>query len=607
MLKHFKKLDNKHLLIFSLAATGIILFIITRILFLDSDLPPFFISTYSGFDEMKYVLPAFNFYENGFWRNPGFNYLPSDFYNTNNWVENIITFFTFQIFGENYYGLRIAPVLASFVIVLITVWFIYTLISKNNKENTDNYVNSKNSQLLLTGFFLFIILEFSFLVASRVNEPTIYSMMAMMALLYIAQFMFKDEKPATHTKAFLLGLFSMAGVLFFYITNLFVIPAFGLFVLYIGLRKKFVTGITFGFSFLLGVALAFVVFLLTFKMIVGQGYFDYNMPFFLNPEFASRSNLHDITSLHQLIYRIIRSIAAFLKTNIFRLNMSFLILFLFSLPIYINKILLKRRPVDILVFSLFVFLFIQASMMIDFSFRKLTIVFPVAVIIVASAFLHLKEFLNNINKNKRLKRIMNLYIYSFFLCITVVWVMHLIHVYHSFKHNVLDNITIISNCIAILFFSILIKTLIENKISVKVFYRCAFCFLLSLSIYLDAKYIFINPTFKYRDTMKEISHIVDGKKLVGGFSLGARLYNNADTFLNPSRYSPFLQGEMEYWDAMKIIIKKGDVDYTLSSLEDRDILEELGFDLKGIYIMEEVYGKVGLFKYNNEKAGSLVN
>ena len=58
---------------------------------------------------------------------------------------------------------------------------------------------------------------------------------------------------------------------------------------------------------------------------------------------------------------------------------------------------------------------------------------------------------------------------------------------------------------------------------------------------------------------------------------------------------------------MKIIIKKGDVDYTLSSLEDRDILEELGFDLKGIYIMEEVYGKVGLFKYNNEKAGSLVN
>ncbi len=77
-------------------------FIITRLLFLDSDLPPWSLTMYSSIDEMLYTIPAFNMYDYGSMKHQVVDWLPDDMLIINNsLLGNIMAFLSLKIFGNN--------------------------------------------------------------------------------------------------------------------------------------------------------------------------------------------------------------------------------------------------------------------------------------------------------------------------------------------------------------------------------------------------------------------------------------------------------------------------------------------------------------------------
>ena len=107
------------------------LFILTRLSFLDRDLPPWELTLYSSFDEMLYNIPAFNLYEFGEMSHQVVPFLPDDSITHNNWLQNYITYISFKLFGNNYFGLRMPSVIASSIIICLLLYFLYNILNIN--------------------------------------------------------------------------------------------------------------------------------------------------------------------------------------------------------------------------------------------------------------------------------------------------------------------------------------------------------------------------------------------------------------------------------------------------------------------------------------------
>ena len=129
--------------------------------------------------------------------------------------------------------------------------------------------------------------------------------------------------------------------------------------------------------------------------------------------------------------------------------------------------------------------------------------------------------------------------------------------------------------------------------------------LFSGNFYLNSKYIFLDPSYVYKNTMNELSNIIGEGKVAGDFSMGIRLYNNANVFVNPYRH--YYKNQTRYYEIMNSLVEKKQVDYTVSYLNRPDYedqwqrdryykLMDLGFELIGKYPIQEVYGEIGLYK-----------
>ena len=105
--------------------------------------------------------------------------------------------------------------------------------------------------------------------------------------------------------------------------------------------------------------------------------------------------------------------------------------------------------------------------------------------------------------------------------------------------------------------------------------------------------------------MNELSNIIGEGKVAGDFSMGIRLYNNANVFVNPYRH--YYKNQTRYYEIMNSLVEKKQVDYTVSYLNRPDYedqwqrdryykLMDLGFELIGKYPIQEVYGEIGLYK-----------
>ena len=181
-----------------LLAVVLAVFLASRTYSLDADMPPWAASAYSPLDEFYYTTSAFDMVEGI--HSPGGELL-SPQYSAFNLVEQFVTAGTLFIFGDNYYGLRMPSVLAGAVVV--AAFYLLAL--------------RRFGLMAAVAFSVLLMAEYSFVLASRIAEPTVFRMAAAAALLlYLAR-----SEVVERRQIIVLGFVACSAWLFIYPTNAF--------------------------------------------------------------------------------------------------------------------------------------------------------------------------------------------------------------------------------------------------------------------------------------------------------------------------------------------------------------------------------------------------
>ncbi|VVM97099.1 hypothetical protein PS662_03148 [Pseudomonas fluorescens] len=167
-------------------------------------MPSWVSSTYSPIDEFYYTTQAFDIVEG--MHEPNGKLLSSQ-YSAYNITEQLTTAASVYTFGDNYFGLRIPSVLAGLIVLVL----FYLL------------VLNRFGLAYATSFSLILMSEKSFVLATRIAEPTIFRMAAAAAIIFILAKQDYTQKNQLRV----IGFVTCFAWLFIYPTNAFL----GLFVL----------------------------------------------------------------------------------------------------------------------------------------------------------------------------------------------------------------------------------------------------------------------------------------------------------------------------------------------------------------------------------------
>lgn len=536
-------------------------FFISRIIFLDSDLPPWKISEYQSIDELYYTLGSFNIFNHFTYNHVTFDFLLEPKYVTN-WLEEIITYISLMLFGNNYYGLRMSSVFSGLAIVLMVNYILYYY--KNNFLNKD--INIKYTLVFVS---LYMLIDFSFTLSNRVAEPTIYRILAIMILFVFILIISKNT--LNKRKSFLIGFLSFSAFIYVYTTNLFILPAIGLSILFFSYRRGFRISICNILTYLFGILISFFLFLIVYKYIVGGNYIENFLYTFSLVSNRVNENFYS-------------NIINLLSTNIFRFNTSFLFLTMFCLPWFIYIVFIKRNTVNIILFNLILMFLIQTLFVNDYFHRKLILLFPLLMMMISIVYLHKDFLLEKINCCIYIKGAVVLYLFIIF--------------YISYKmiDNSLVEINFLNKFILIITLIFILSYLLELKI--KLYKIVLFFFMFSsTNIFMNCKYIYSNPTYKYKNVMINLSNDINNE-YVAGWSHAIRLYNNCRPLMSKYVYS-YLDKNIEKEHKQNLIDNYG-LKYEIGLLKTGS--ENIdGFTLIKILDINEVAGrKLGLFKLNDK-------
>lgn len=273
-----------------------IVFLLTRLVYLESDLPPWGTTLYSPIDEFYYTQLAFEMVHPtetlaGFDINR--ELVPT------NLIETDLTAVSLKVIGNTYYGLRMPSVVAGLLAFLIFAAI---------------YFQRFGPGTAMMGAAL-LFADPGFILSNRVAEPTIFRLAAAVG---IAVWVMRQIAKRGSVNAIALGVVSTAGFLLVYPTNAFLLPA----ALFVSLAfptadrwplrvAKLIGG---GIAATLAWALLLVALLPVGTMIDG---FAYTFGLFSN-RVAGGSTIHNV-KLPFFVFNL----ATALLANFFRLNKYF--------------------------------------------------------------------------------------------------------------------------------------------------------------------------------------------------------------------------------------------------------------------------------------------
>lgn len=508
-----KKIDKKKVLFWGIIT--IVYFV--RLLYIDADIrAPWGVLNYQPFDEGCYGALALHKMDFG-------TINPNNYYNgtyeylnaahvINNLVGNIFSYFTMTIFGDNYLGFRLGPILAGYIIIILFVLVLDELILKYKKKY--------DVKLTIT-FFLFIIyllFNFVFYNASRIVEPTLYRLLFLQLIIFIY---FKQNIPK-NIKNFLISFLSVFSVFFVYITNLFIglpIAAIFLFYLFSHQSKEAKQYLIWNLS---GGICAYFVSLVYY-------YFIWNtMPI---------KNVLDAIFSFQSVpgYNIVKvslwdKTINFLSSNIFLYNPILIAVFFLSLPYYINRIIREKDKNILFLLSFVLGLFIQTLISEDYIVRKSLVIFPV-IIYLNFIFIITKQ--NTSEEKINLKYSKKCFYLVLGLCIILIQLYCVLYrVFFIDNGTNLDfsrmDILIIIILSGISSCYIIIDTITKNgshKNTIRLFYFCLVSTIILNSVFIF-KYNFYKNTYSDRKIMQQLGEFVDGKIVCFSYENSNTLYNN---------------------------------------------------------------------------------
>jgi hypothetical protein len=484
----------------------IAIYIATRLVFLESDPPTWGLSNYAPGDEFYYNTNTFEILKNTKSFVSDRSYFVSDNPVPINLFEQTLTLTCLKISGNNYYGLRLPSVICGLLILI----FFYELL---NKRFGVKYA--------LIGA-LFLIIDFGFLMANRIAEPTIFRMCGMMCMIYFLSRI--NISNLNTSKNLLIGFLSGLFFLFVYPANFFIVIAALLIVILLNGnenkidKKKTITFLMVGimdcylfywilfvypgrYVMVLALFTSLALLLLIFRnlqtlryigvvisgTLIASVIFFAVLLIFFDPSqlyylLAYRSRLG--TAANNPLYGLINNIISIKSASYFQNNMLFLALFIFSFLFisYKNiKNYLKNEinNNDFLINIFLLAFFFQMVLLNDYPLRKLIILLPLVIYCAAYLF-------RGVFKNK--------------VVFTIAFLIPLYSIVTSFNKSI--------------------------------------------------KYVYSKPTYSYKNTMIKLKKY-DHKIFVGGWSFCYSLYNELIPVTNYYSYCYNKNSMVKYSSLMK--------------------------------------------------------
>jgi hypothetical protein len=497
---------------FPLFLLAVTTFLISRILYLDRDLPSWTFTFYAPTDEPYYTIPAFNLFHYGAWIHKVFDFLPPD-ESPFLAAQNLLTYFGLLAFGNNFFGLRAAAVLCGLFVFSGTLWCL-------RRTPSDDQLWK---HLVVASAAVYMIVDFFFLQSNRVNDPTIF----MMAGTVVCMLLVVDSDARMQKTLLSSGVLGFAAgiiVTFVYVYMVYVAAALCATLLICrsrdGSRRVLVHMLAFSAGAVFAAAL-FAIFLQVcfqtnlveaIKQLVGVGG--------VRAKFLTSNIFNFVAGNFREAFR------ETFRHNLFLYNPALLMVYLAALPVFVLKLISEKRAIDVFVATCLVFrLLLSALIPYDYYEKKLIQVFPLVVYVIATAAISAEAVFRKLLVGRR-----------FWLVIYAVFIAFLGFVLPDFLLARDPDVHVRPGLVAtaehwivlvilpFLFFCSRGPRMLVTLILVFV--------LLIPSVKLDRKFVYDAPTFQYRDSLIRVAPKLDGKILVGGVSYVMRLYNTSIPTMN---------------------------------------------------------------------------
>ena len=553
---------------YQLAAAAVLgaAFVVVRSFFLDRDLPPYGISQLQPIDEFFYTIPAFNLLHYGSMTHQVVPYVASDG-SPLNYLQNFMTWLTLVVFGNNYYGLRMAPVLAALGVFLL----LFIVLRRQVPATATTTIGSSWPVVIGLLWLGYLLFDFAFALSARANEPTIFRMFAMVALLAAATVW--PRRGSGLTRAFALGCLAAAAFVFVYIYNAFLIPAILLTLLVDGLKGGLWQAIKEGVAGAAGCVVAVGIYAALVYATYGQSLVEvYRL--YISP-FSHNVTAHDIRSLIAHFY----SIAG---TNMFRFNVPLLLIFLAALPVFAYRTFSERSGSSLLVGSLLFFLVFQSEFAIDYPLKKLVMLSPLVVVVVATAQGWMQPFLVGLRKRPLL--LVPLFVYA----AAVAWFVFKVYTRTApARDGYLADLNILG---LIVVAAALLVAIVARGRWQRALMTIAIAVLAFPGAFLQLQQIYMDPTYRYRDAMIAAAPILNGKVTAGSMSIGFRLYNTSEPILNFYQYELLPGGFDVYNRDLDRLITDGTAQYVVGgAVQDQTFIDVATYNEVARYRVDIVH------------------
>ncbi len=517
--------------IFTFALMLICILFCLRVFHIDQDLPPWGVVTYQPVDEGQYAAPAINLQSFGVINaedtaKTGLKYpVFTEYSLRSNLLGNYLTMASLHVLGDNYYGLRVPYVLIGLANLLLFAATLRTLQREHGSDKRDVWI--------LLAFLVFLLVDFCFYVASRTVEPTSVRLL----FIQICTLIYLKMKDSKRLRFFLLGLISVASVFLIYLTNTVLVLAMGIILLSLWYREGFKAFYKSTLWFILGAIIGWGLSELYFRAVWDIGVIENTVSALTR--FAATSKIDSNYSAAGAgivgIIALIKHAFRFFCANYLLYNLPVLCVYLMALPVLLLRCFDKKHGEHYTVFlALMLALLIQTIFFEDYIVRKFLVLIPAILSPIYLLYLDRKVEFDSLPgwmKQSNTKTAWRCFV---LLMIVFIAVYRLFIVNDDTKLDfssfdkiwivILGLVPAVTACVAWIWFD-------PNKKSIKrFFWRWGYVLGVStilLNLGMNAKHIWLNPTYSERDAMIKIADKVDHKYVFGvGYQLGYTLYNN---------------------------------------------------------------------------------
>lgn len=517
-------------------------------------MPRYSISQLQPIDEFFYAIPAFNLFHHGSLTYQLVPYVSTDGQPIN-LLQTVLTFLTLSIFGNNYYGMRLASVLAGVVVfVLLFVMLRRVLTSGSNSAK------GWAIQAMPLVCLVYLVSDFSFNLAARAADPAISRMLAMVLVAFVVSVWPVRGVPSTW-RGFALGFIGAAAFVYVYAYNAFIIPAVLVALMvealpwgWRGIARQVIAG-----------AVGVLVAILSYAGVIYATYGESLLDFYRINIAPFRARL----SIHDLIALIPVNFTSFFSTNLFRYDLPILVAFLLALPVFAHRVFKERSSLGIVTASLLVFLGLQSLIAADNGYRRLVVLDPLVVLVVGMAVVNIHQFAASLRSNRLAATATALYI--------VLATVGLYHIIQRQGSAVGPRFEVLS-AVCLLVLVAALGALMLSRRRNTIFVVAAIAAVTLPGAALTAQDVFLDATFHYRDAMVAAAPLLNGQITAGEFSYAFRLYNTSEPFLavNPSWYSARVR--LKYNSDLTRLFAEGTSKRTVSNPEASTKL--LGFGMR---------------------------